>query len=199
MRVEQPWRLAGRRVAPAPVRLDEAWLDVLAEHLDTVGRHSPAEVLPLVVGGRSAGARVACRTAATLGARGVLALAFPLHPPGRPERSRLPELLASGLPTLVVQGTRDTFGGPGEVQQAVDLAADVLVPVPARVGAAGVAPAAQPQVLAVEGADHGFAFPRAMLGRELPTAAATLRAIEPVAETVAAWLLRLPGSASGGG
>ena len=75
------------------------------------------ELLPdtrLVVGGRSAGARSACRTASGLGAVGCLALAFPLHPPGRPERSRIEELLGSGVPTLVVQGERDTFGRPEE-------------------------------------------------------------------------------------
>lgn len=99
-RVEQPWRVAGRRVAVAPPRLDEAWTAV-CRTLDG----------PLVVGGRSAGARVACRTAGELGAAAVLALAFPLQPPsGRP--SRLPELLQVTLPRLVVQGGRDGFGVP---------------------------------------------------------------------------------------
>jgi uncharacterized protein len=103
IRVEQPWRVAGRRVAAPPATLDRAWLAVLAE-LALPG--------PLVVGGRSAGARVACRTAQQVGAIGVVALAFPLHPPGRPERSRLSELESAGVPTLVVQGERDPFGGP---------------------------------------------------------------------------------------
>ncbi len=103
VRVEQPWRVAGRKVAGPPATLDKAWLAVL-EALALAG--------PLVVGGRSAGARVACRTATQVGAAGCLALAFPLHPPGRPEKSRLDELLASGVPTLVVQGERDAFGGP---------------------------------------------------------------------------------------
>jgi predicted alpha/beta-hydrolase family hydrolase len=103
MRVEQPWHVAGRKVATAPPTLDVAWSAVLAE-LDVTG--------PLVVGGRSAGARVACRTAVAVGAVGVLALAFPLHPPGRPEKSRLAELTGAGVPTLVVQGDRDAFGGP---------------------------------------------------------------------------------------
>jgi uncharacterized protein len=103
MRVEQPWHVAGRKVATPPPTLDVAWSAVLAE-LDVTG--------PLVVGGRSAGARVACRTAVAAGAVGVLALAFPLHPPGRPERSRLDELVGAGVPTLVVQGDRDAFGGP---------------------------------------------------------------------------------------
>ncbi len=104
--VEQPYRVAGRR-APAPARqLDAAWTDV-ALHLLA----GPFAGLPLVVGGRSSGARVACRTAHQLGAVGVLCLAFPLEPPGdRP--SRLPELEAVAVPTLVVQGERDRFGIP---------------------------------------------------------------------------------------
>jgi predicted alpha/beta-hydrolase family hydrolase len=100
--VEQPWRVRGRKVAEAPPKLDQAWVDVLA--------HLPAS--PLVVGGRSAGARVACRTAEEVGANAVLCLAFPLHPPGRPERSRLEELTAVRVPVLVVQGDRDAFGMP---------------------------------------------------------------------------------------
>ncbi|HEU0041682.1 MAG TPA: alpha/beta family hydrolase [Jiangellaceae bacterium] len=105
VRVEQPWRVAGKRIAPRPPKLDEAWLAALAQ--------VPRD-LPLVVGGRSAGARVACRTARALGAVGVVALAFPLHLPGKPERSRIDELTGSGVPTLIVQGERDTFGRPGE-------------------------------------------------------------------------------------
>jgi hypothetical protein len=101
--VTQPYRVAGRRApAPAP-QLDEAWTAVV--------RAVAEPGLPLLLGGRSSGARVACRTAAGLGAAGVLALAFPLHPPGRPERSRAGELPA-GLPTLVVNGDRDPFGVP---------------------------------------------------------------------------------------
>jgi len=103
VRVEQPWRVAGRKVATAPSTLDTAWRAVL-DHLAVDGR--------LVVGGRSAGARVACRTAQAVGASACLALAFPLHPPGRPERSRLAELVDAGVPTLVVQGERDAFGAP---------------------------------------------------------------------------------------
>jgi predicted alpha/beta-hydrolase family hydrolase len=105
--VEQPYKVAGRR-SPAPARqLDAAWNAVI-EHL----RDSELRGLPLVVGGRSAGARVACRTAEDSGAVGVLCLAFPLHPPGRPDKSRLPELEAVAVPTLVVQGTGDPFGMP---------------------------------------------------------------------------------------
>ncbi|TDC38439.1 alpha/beta family hydrolase [Micromonospora sp. KC213] len=104
-RVTQPYRVAGRR-APAPAgHLDEAWTAVLAV---LRARHAG---VPVVVGGRSSGARVACRTATTVAAVGVVALAFPLHPPGRPERSRAAEL-RTGLPTLVVNGDRDPFGVP---------------------------------------------------------------------------------------
>ncbi|MFU8852419.1 alpha/beta family hydrolase [Micromonospora sp. SL1-18] len=109
IRVTQPYRVAGRR-APAPAgHLDEAWRAVL-----TVLRQRHPTVLRWVVGGRSSGARVACRTARAVGAVGVVALAFPLHPPGRPERSRADEL-AAGLPTLVVNGDRDPFGVPKPV------------------------------------------------------------------------------------
>jgi predicted alpha/beta-hydrolase family hydrolase len=105
--VEQPYRVAGRRSpAPAP-QLDAAWLAVV-EHL----RGGPLADLPLVAGGRSSGARVACRTAEQTGAVGVLCLAFPVHPPGRPEKTRLPELDAVAVPTLVVQGASDPFGMP---------------------------------------------------------------------------------------
>ncbi|MBO4206694.1 alpha/beta hydrolase family protein [Micromonospora echinofusca] len=105
-RVTQPYRVAGRR-APAPAgHLDDAWTTVLGW---LRGRFGTAA--PLVVGGRSSGARVACRTAGAVGADAVLALAFPLHPPGRPERSRAEELV-TGLPTLVVNGDRDPFGLP---------------------------------------------------------------------------------------
>ena len=107
--VEQPYRVAGRRApAPAP-RLDEAWIAVV-ERL----REDELRGLPLVVGGRSAGARVACRTAAQTGAVAVLCLAFPVHAPGRPEKSREEELDAVELPVLVVQGERDPFGMPSD-------------------------------------------------------------------------------------
>ncbi|HSK26835.1 MAG TPA: alpha/beta family hydrolase [Jiangellales bacterium] len=127
VRVEQPWRVAGRRLAPAPPRLDEAWQAVVPQ-IEVVG--------PLVVGGRSAGARVACRTATGVGAAAVLALAFPLHPPGRPERSRLAELAGAGVPVLVVQGERDAFGRPAEF------------------------PPGPYQVVTVPASDHSFAVPR---------------------------------------
>jgi predicted alpha/beta-hydrolase family hydrolase len=122
-RVEQPWVLAGRRVAPAPAVLDRVFAHVVRDlRLRT----------PLIVGGRSAGARVAARTGAELSAAGCLALAFPLHPPGRPEKSRLGELLVAGIPTHVIQGEHDPFGRPEEFPAGVDLTA-------------------------IPGADHGFA------------------------------------------
>ncbi|MDT0400457.1 MULTISPECIES: alpha/beta hydrolase family protein [Streptomyces] len=104
--VEQPWRVAGKKVAPAPRTLDVGWRGVWPA-LAKPG-------LPVISAGRSAGARVACRTATELGARAVLALSFPLHPPGRPEKSRAGELLGAGVPTLVVQGGNDPFGRPRE-------------------------------------------------------------------------------------
>ena len=115
VRFEQPWRVAGRRIATPPATLDAAltqaanWMRVRT---------------PLVVGGRSAGARSAARTARSLGAAGCLAIAFPLHPPGRPDASRVEELRGVRVPTLVVQGERDPFGRPEEFPElgGVDLA-----------------------------------------------------------------------------
>ncbi|MCO7221151.1 alpha/beta family hydrolase [Klenkia sp. PcliD-1-E] len=112
LRVEQPWRVAGKRVAAAPPKLDEGWTAIHGEVGDLLTG-------PVVLGGRSAGARVACRTAASLGAAGVLCLAFPLHPPGTPEKSRAAELTGVAVPVLVVQGDSDAFGGPTEVQVAL--------------------------------------------------------------------------------
>ena len=108
--VEQPYRVAGRR-GPSPARqLDAAWTAVVADL-----RGGELAGLPTLVGGRSSGARVACRTAADVGAAGVLCLAFPLRPPGRGDRpSRLPELVAVEVPALVVQGRNDAFGIPPE-------------------------------------------------------------------------------------
>ncbi len=109
--VEQPYRVAGRRSPAPPHQLDNAWTAVI-EHLAA----GALQGLPLVVGGRSSGARVACRTATATAAIGVLCLAFPLRPPRRrgatATTSRLPELDAVRVPTLVVQGTRDPFGIP---------------------------------------------------------------------------------------
>ena len=132
-RYEQPWRVAGRRVAARPAALDVAW----QETAPTVSRL--ADGLPVIAGGRSAGARVACRTAASVGAVAVVCLAFPLHPPGRPEKSRLDELLTPEVPVLVLQGERDTFGNAATVA-AVVTAAD----------------SANVRVIPVPGADHGM-------------------------------------------
>jgi uncharacterized protein len=105
--VEQPYRVAGRR-SPAPAaQLDAAWNAVVDDL-----RAKELGDLPLVAGGRSSGARVACRTAQATGAIGVLCLAFPVHPPGRPEKTRLAELDAVSVPVLVVQGEQDPFGMP---------------------------------------------------------------------------------------
>ncbi len=105
--VEQPYRVAGRRVPASARQLDVAWLAV-ADHL---GRR-PFDDLPQVFGGRSSGARVACRTAADGDATAVLCLAFPVHPPARPGHSRIDELDGVSVPVLVVQGEHDPFGRP---------------------------------------------------------------------------------------
>ncbi|MEU0025615.1 alpha/beta family hydrolase [Streptomyces sp. NPDC006335] len=126
--VEQPWRVAGKKLAPAPKTLDVGWRGLWPALL------KPG--LPVISGGRSAGARVACRTAVELGAAAVLALGFPLHPPGKPEKSRADELLGSGVPTLVVQGGNDPFGRPEEF------------------------PAGSFDLVEVPYGDHGFAVPK---------------------------------------
>jgi len=126
--VEQPWRVAGKKVATAPRTLDVGWRGIW-----------PAVTgsgVPVISGGRSAGARVACRTAAELGAHAVLALGFPLHPPGKPEKSRAAELLGAGAPTLVVQGGNDPFGRPQEF------------------------PEGPYELVEVPYGDHGFAVPK---------------------------------------
>ena len=112
LRLEQPWKVAGKKMAPRPEVLDEC----LVAAVNTIRVRSP-----LVIGGRSAGARSAARCARTLGATGCLALSFPLHPPGRPEKSRLAELDGVGLSTLVVQGERDPFGRPEEFPARYEL------------------------------------------------------------------------------
>ncbi|WP_405085194.1 alpha/beta family hydrolase [Microbispora sp. NBC_01389] len=111
-RVVQPFRLRGARAPGSAVKQDEAWLAVVAA---LRARHPG---LPLVQGGRSNGARVACRTARAAGAGAVVVLAFPLHPPGRPERSRADELRQAGTPVLVISGDRDPFGVPDEKDAA---------------------------------------------------------------------------------
>jgi predicted alpha/beta-hydrolase family hydrolase len=132
VRFEQPWRTAGRRVAGPTGQLDEAWVAAVGWLRDQEWGKAR-----LFVGGRSAGARVACRTALALEARGVVCLAFPLHLPGRPDRSRAAELLTAGVPRLVLQGTSDSFGTPDEIRSAM-----------------GVAPMIR--IVELPGADHGF-------------------------------------------
>ena len=113
VRLEQPWRVAGKKIAPAPAILDDG-LVAVADKLRVR--------TPLVLGGRSAGARSACRTSKHLGASGVLALSFPLHPPGKPDKSRVDELEAVGVPVLVIQGENDPFGRPEEFPGSTELA-----------------------------------------------------------------------------
>src|SRR3954449_2292902 len=127
--LEQPWRLAGRNVATPPPTLDDALM---------AAARSLRFRTPLVVGGRSAGARSGARSAAGLGAAGCLALSFPLHPPGRPEKSRLEELRGAGVPTLVIQGEHDTMGRPEEFPGDLDHVDFAVVP----------------------GGDHGLRVPR---------------------------------------
>ncbi|MFF5495370.1 alpha/beta family hydrolase [Streptomyces aquilus] len=134
--VEQPWRVAGKKLAPAPRTLDTGWRGIWP----AVARPG----LPVISGGRSAGARVACRTAVELGAAAVLALSFPLHPPGKPEKSRAEELLGAGVPTLVVQGGNDPFGKPDEFPAGGSY-----------------------ELVEVPYGDHGFAVPkRAEIGQD---------------------------------
>lgn len=140
-RIEQPYRVAGRRSAPPAPKLDEAWLAVHAAL--TAGAAAPLAGLPLLSGGRSSGARVACRTATATAVIGVLCLAFPLHPPQRKadaeRKTRLPELEAVTVPVLIVQGDRDPFGipPPGPARTVVTLAGNHSL----RAGVAGVGPA----------------------------------------------------------
>jgi predicted alpha/beta-hydrolase family hydrolase len=120
--VTQPYRVKGRRAPGAAARQDAAWVEIIAALRETARPESAAAGtppaaggpgIPLIQGGRSNGARVACRTARAVGARAVVALAFPLHPPGRPEQSRQAELRETGADVLVVNGDRDPFGVPG--------------------------------------------------------------------------------------
>lgn len=163
MRFEQPWRRAGRKVATPPATLD-------------AGLRSAADAIrvrtPLVVGGRSAGARSAARSAKALAASGCLALSFPLHPAGKPEKSRLDELTAIGVPTLVVQGERDAMGRPEEFPDPLPPEVDLCV---------------------VPDADHGLAVPRS-------SAITQEVALDIVVETVLEWIVRdIAGNDGGSG
>jgi uncharacterized protein len=123
VRFEQPWRTAGRAVGAPPPKLDDAWRAALGWLMEQewAARH------PLLVGGRSAGARVACRTASDTNPAAIVCLAFPLHLPGRPEKSRAAELLAPTAPRLVLQGSKDSFGTPAEIRAAIGTAEGVHV------------------------------------------------------------------------
>jgi len=156
VRLEQPWRVAGRRIATAPPTLDVVLKDAAAM-LGAAGGSGG----PLVVGGRSAGARSACRCAREVGAAAVLALSFPLHPPGKPGASRLAELRGVAVPTLVVQGERDPMGRPEEFPEDLE-GVDLAV---------------------VPGADHGLKVAaRGSVTQD--------EALEIVVEAVLEWLVR---------
>ncbi len=159
-RFDQPWKVAGRKVATPPATLDVGLRAAVAAYDRSTRSRSP-----LFVGGRSAGARSACRCAAELGAVGVVAVSFPLHPPGRPERSRLVELEGAGVPVLVVQGERDPMGRPEEFPESVRCEG------PGSLDALHVVPAA----------DHGLKIPRSA-----PVPAGT--AYRVMAERVLAWV-----------
>ncbi len=150
--LQQPFAVAGKKVAPRPVRLDESLAEVVPAVAEWVGA-------PLVLGGRSSGARCSTRQAQPLGAVAALALAFPLHPPGRPEKSRADELLGCALPTLVVQGTRDAFGGPDEFPELLT----------------------HQRLHVVPGADHGFRVPRSAVPGQQDT-------LRDVVAVVLSWL-----------
>jgi predicted alpha/beta-hydrolase family hydrolase len=150
--LEQPWKVAGRKVATPPPTLDVA----LAAAARALRLRTP-----LVVGGRSAGARSAARSASALRAVGCLALSFPLHPPGRPEKSRLEELRGAGVPTLVVQGEHDTMGRPDEFPGDLEYVDFAVVP----------------------GGDHGLRVPSAV-------GVSPAEAMEIVVESTLEWLVR---------
>jgi predicted alpha/beta-hydrolase family hydrolase len=126
VRFEQPWRTAGRTAGAPPPKLDEAWRVALG----WLAEQEWAQY-PLLAGGRSAGARVACRTASDTNPVAIVCLAFPLHLPGRPEKSRVAELLTPSAPRLVLQGTKDSFGTPEEIRTAIGTAEGIkLVELP---------------------------------------------------------------------
>jgi predicted alpha/beta-hydrolase family hydrolase len=150
--LEQPWKVAGRKVATPPPTLDVA--------LVAAARALRVRT-PLVVGGRSAGARSAARSASGLGAVGCLALSFPLHPPGRPEKSRLEELRGAGVPTLVVQGGQDTMGRPEEFPDDLEHVDFAVVP----------------------GGDHALRVPSS-------AGVSQVEAMEIVVESTLEWLVR---------
>jgi predicted alpha/beta-hydrolase family hydrolase len=180
LRYEQPWRTAGKRVAARPPVLDAAWL-AAAPVVESL-----VPGVPLVVGGRSAGARVACRTAVAVRASGVVCLSFPLRPPGSgPEKSRLAELLLPEVPVLVLQGGRDTFGQAAQVLDEIPTAAISAAPGEG----AGRSDYGNIRVVEVPGADHGMKVLASSSSK--PRDVATL-----LVDTVADFVLRDPAVAS---
>lgn len=137
--IEQPWRVAGKRVAEAQARVDAAFREAVTDL-----KRGGEALRRLIIGGRSTGARIACRTAADIGVDGLLCLAFPLHPPGRPNPDRSRELVSAAkhVPVTVIQGERDTFGTPVEI--ATVLAANN----------------ARALVVSVPWSDHSFQIPK---------------------------------------
>jgi predicted alpha/beta-hydrolase family hydrolase len=162
VRVRQPYRVAGRK-APAPAaQLDQAFSDVVAGLGQLPGL---SQRLPVLLGGRSSGARVAVRTATGVGAVAVLALAFPLSPPGRPQVSRKDELLGAGVPVLVVQGARDPFGSGSQLRATVTASGLTSI-----------------EVTEIADADHSFRTRKA----DPTTSAQSLAAVR---QSVAGWLV----------
>lgn len=177
VRFEQPWRTAGRKVGAPPPKLDEAWCAAL----DWLAAQEWAQH-QLLVGGRSAGARVACRTASHTKPAAIVCLAFPLHLPGRPDKSRVAELLAPEVPRLVLQGTKDTFGTPEEIRAAIGKAPGI-------------------SVVELPGADHGFRIvgARAASGASKREQRAKFPPLSPteLRATVVAEVSRFIGAAAG--
>jgi predicted alpha/beta-hydrolase family hydrolase len=182
VRLDQPYRVAGRRAPDPAARLDEVALEVLAR----LRRRWPAQ--PLLLGGKSSGARVACRVSGAARAAGVVALGFPLHPPGRPERSRADELLGAACPVLVTQGTRDTFGTPDDLRAVLPPSqsqhARRMHAVSEHATRMPTGGRAAVTVHAVEGGDHSFAA-RKVDGRT------TAECLAEVADVVAMWAVEL--------
>jgi uncharacterized protein len=145
VRFEQPWRTAGRAAGAPPPKLDEAWRAALGWLMEQEWAQHP-----LLVGGRSAGARVACRTAADTNPVAIVCLAFPLHLPGRPEKSRVAELLAPEAPRLVLQGSKDSFGTPDEIRAAIGAAQGI-------------------KLVELPGADHSYRIARGKSSAFTPT------------------------------
>ena len=170
--VDQPWVLLGRRIASPPATLDAAWLAVLtALRSDLLRTATGAQrSTPLVVGGRSAGARVACRTAALVGADAVLLLSYPLVPPSVRDdeaarakalslrRGELASPIRAGIPLVAAQGERDAFGGPDDLAEALGMRVLTRATTPRKHRRRSGPP--RVDVIAVAGADHSLRVPR---------------------------------------